>query len=283
MVASKGLVTVLAAIPLLLSSAPSPAHSPVAAPRVVHVIARNYAFQAPDTITAGVVTLHLMNQGTEPHHVWVLRFAPGHTAADFMAALKADPHGFPSWVEPIGGPNAPAPGANSSATLAFTPGSYAFVCFVPSPNGTPDGVPHVMKGMVHALTVIPAAHPVSMTLPRADVRIDLADYRFNLSHPLTAGHHVIRVTNSGTQPHEVEIVKLAPGKTPQDVVSWFPDPKGPPPGTPMGGVVGIVPGVANNFTMDLAPGDYGLICFLPDARDGKPHFMHGMMTTLHVK
>jgi hypothetical protein len=34
--------------------------------------------------------------------------------------------------------------------------------------------------------------------------------------------------------------------------------------------------------MDLPPGEYGLVCFVPDAKDGKPHFMHGMITQLTI-
>jgi hypothetical protein len=36
------------------------------------------------------------------------------------------------------------------------------------------------------------------------------------------------------------------------------------------------------FTADLTPGEYLLICFLPDAKDGKPHFVHGMMQQIKV-
>jgi hypothetical protein len=32
----------------------------------------------------------------------------------------------------------------------------------------------------------------------------------------------------------------------------------------------------------LEPGTYALICFIPDAKDGKPHFMHGMMKEFKV-
>jgi hypothetical protein len=35
--------------------------------------------------------------------------------------------------------------------------------------------------------------------------------------------------------------------------------------------------------VDLEPGEYGLYCFLPDAKDGKLHIAHGMMTQLTVK
>ena len=38
----------------------------------------------------------------------------------------------------------------------------------------------------------------------------------------------------------------------------------------------------NYATIDFAPGEYGMICFFPDAKDGKPHFMHGMIRQFSV-
>ena len=34
--------------------------------------------------------------------------------------------------------------------------------------------------------------------------------------------------------------------------------------------------------LDLKPGSYGLLCFVPDAKDGKPHAAHGMMRVFTV-
>jgi hypothetical protein len=34
--------------------------------------------------------------------------------------------------------------------------------------------------------------------------------------------------------------------------------------------------------MDFEPGRYALLCFVPDAGDGMPHFMHGMVQEFTV-
>jgi hypothetical protein len=51
---------------------------------------------------------------------------------------------------------------------------------------------------------------------------------------------------------------------------------------PFGGVVGQVKGGHAFFTATLGAGDYVLVCFLPDAKDGKPHFVHGMVQPFNI-
>jgi hypothetical protein len=47
-------------------------------------------------------------------------------------------------------------------------------------------------------------------------------------------------------------------------------------------VVFLDKGARATFTADLEPGSYGLMCFVPDAKDGKPHLVHGMMQEIKV-
>jgi hypothetical protein len=179
----------------------------------------------------------------------------------------------------VGGPNAVAPGQSTAATLTLEPGNYALVCFVPSPG---DPTPHVMKGMISALTVTPSSAP-SVDVP-ADVNIHLSDYKFGLSKPLTAGHHVIQVTNDAAQDHEVLFVKLAPGATTKKLADWVESGmQGPPPAMPLGGASPLAKGRSTVVSLDLTPGSYGMVCFLPDVKDGKPHAMHGMTAQFQVK
>jgi hypothetical protein len=91
------------------------------------------------------------------------------------------------------------------------------------------------------------------------------------------------VENAGPQPHELVLLKLAPGKKVEDFASWAEKGmKGPPPAEPLGGVTFLDKGARGSFTADLTAGDYGLICFVPDSKDGKPHLAHGMMKTIKV-
>jgi len=251
--------------------------APVAAPpRVITVVARDFAFQGPDEVPAGMVTVQLQNRGTNLHHMAIMKLDEGKTLQDLFAAFQAG-GAPPAWAHDMGGPNAPDPGSDANATLMLEPGSYALLCFV----DIPDHVPHLMKGMAKLLRVTPALVPAAARAITGDVTVTLNDYSFTPSAPITRGVHTIRVANAAAQSHEVELVKLAPGKTVQDLVAWVANPQGPPPGNALGGIAGMGHGVVQSFTYDFTPGEYGLICFLPGP-DGKPHFVHGMMRQFTV-
>ena len=245
-------------------------------PNVVTITTSEYAFGMPDTIPAGLTTFRLVNQGKELHHASLVRLRDGKTVADFQAGLAAAMQSHtppPSWMTFAGGPNAVTLGDTGVATETLEPGSYVFVCWIPSL----DGVPHVMKGMLHPLVVTAGAIPAAAA-PAADMTIKLTDYDFVLSQPLTAGKHVVRVENTGAQAHEIVIAALAPGKTLKDFIAWEEGgEKGPlPTGQWLGGITTLDVGGHSQFTTTFAPGSYLLLCFWPDAKDGKPHLMHGM-------
>jgi hypothetical protein len=139
---------------------------------------------------------------------------------------------------------------------------------------------HVAKGMSKTVVVAPGDNGAS--LPTATARMTLVDYDFVLDAPLTAGSHVIEVNTAMGQPHEVVIVRLNPGVSVSQFASWVETMQGPPPGAPMGGTVGLAHGRTNYVHVDLEPGEYGLLCFFPDAKDGLPHVAHGMLKQITV-
>jgi hypothetical protein len=262
----------LAAIPAVLGTL-ALRSSPV--PPTVAVTATDYALAAPDTLREGAVKFQLTNRGKEFHHLWVVRLKQGKTLDDFRTALSAGGP-FPAWARSLGGPNAPAPGGGeANATLVLAAGRYLLLCGIPGS----DGVPHLM-GMIRPLTVVSGSGAAEA--PRADMIMSLRDYSFVLSGQATAGRRVIQVRNDGAQTHEVELVRLAPGKSVHDVLVWVEKPAGPPPGLPLGGVSPLARGGVASFDVELTAGRYGMICFLPDAKDGKPHHDHGMIQEFEV-
>ena len=250
-------------------------HAGHAMPNVVTIVATDFAYEAPTQIPAGLTTFVLKGQGKEIHHATIAKLEDGKTAADLAAAFKT-PGPPPSWVTFVGGPNALDPGAEGNATVDLTPGNYALICFV----DTPDRIPHFAKGMVHGFTVTPST--VNAMTPAADVNLALVDYAFTFDKPLTAGRHTIKVTNPAAQGHEIQLIQLAPGKTLADMRQWITKMAGPPPGKAVGGIANMKPGTTSYFDVELTAGEYIAICFVPDLKDGKPHFEHGMATQFTV-
>jgi hypothetical protein len=257
------------------------AGSPASAvePRVVTVTATDYKLDLPAAIPAGVVTLKLVNHGQELHQAQLVRLDDGKTAADFEAAMKR-PGPPPTWAKFVGGPNGVAPRQETTSTSALAPGHYVALCLIPGP----DEVPHLMKGMIQPFEVTAGTGPTGGELPAAQDTVKLLDYSFQLSRPFTPGARTILVENAGPQPHELVLVRLSPGKTLQDFGTWATtgQMKGPPPAMPVGGVGVMEQGGRGQFAVELTPGEYGLICFVPDAKDGKLHLMHGMMEQFKV-
>ncbi len=250
--------------------------STAVAPPVVVITAREYAFNAPDSIAAGPTTIRLVSRGREQHFVWIARLENSHTLADFEQTLGTP--GTPHWITQIGGVGTIEPGGSASTTIDLAPGSYVLECDMEDSKGTP----HMMEGMIRELVVTATRNGAKM--PAANVRMDLSDYAFTLPNPLRAGAHVIEVRNTGSQPHMAMLWRLHDGKTVSDVVKWMdaPTDPGPAPVTLLGGTPDLDPGLSLQLPVDLAAGTYVLICLVDDARDHKPHYSHGMVREITV-
>lgn len=257
--------------------AKKPAPPPPTA-NVVTVMAGDYTFQAPDTIPAGLTTLMLKNLGKEVHQVIMMRLDSGKTVADLQPMLSNPDAPIPGWLYFPLGVNGIVPGDSANATATLEPGHYVMVCFLPSP----DGAPHVAKGMLRPIEVTASTAALAPE-PTADLVITAKDFTWDVSAPITPGTHTIRMENAGPQLHEVQIFQLAPGKATADFMAWLQGGmKGEPPAKPIGGFAGPTPGGHGFFTTTFAPGSYVFVCFVPDKTDFKPHVMHGMVKEITV-
>ncbi len=123
---------------------------------VVEVIARDFAFDAPNQIRSGWTTFRMTNAGEQEHFLYIYRLPENKTYQQFQeeamvpffrvweqyasggidraeaeAGLGSEiPGGFFTELEPSGGPALTEPGETSQATLRLEPGTYVMECYV---------------------------------------------------------------------------------------------------------------------------------------------------------
>jgi plastocyanin len=243
--------------------------------------ATEYKFGAPSSIAAGPTHVVLNNVGKEDHQAQLAKLNEGTTFEDLTSTLQSgDIPAVLSKLQLVGGPTGAAPGSTVATSANLDPGQYTFLCFVESA----DGVPHVAKGMIGQLEVTGTAS--TEDLPAGDSELALQDFAFVGADTLTAGKHTVTVTNKGPQAHEATVVKLNEGVTVDQLRQAFTSTEpsgGPPPVTGAGGVAGISPNATVSMDLDLQPGNYAYICFVPDPASGKPHAALGMIGGLTVQ
>jgi len=247
-----------------------------ALPQEVVFTATDFAFTGPDTIAPGVTTIRMENHGENPHHLILGRFEEGYGVADLMAFVDSNPLGEPPFVTWRGAAGAVAPHHGDGATADLPAGNYLLICFIPDANG----VPHMAHGMLKELVVTGERHEAP--LPEAQTVIRMSDFAFS-PMPTSAGTHTFRVVNDGPQTHEVQLVRLHEGATLEQFMAGLaPGASGPPPGDEIGGSGALSTGLENYWTADLQPGNYAILCFVPDVQDGMPHVMKGMAQAFTV-
>lgn len=263
------------------SDAPPPEAEPAAAePTTVTVTATDYAFDLPAELEAGLVTFEMPNRGKEIHHAQLVRLNPGGDFDEALAALtEEDLETVFRHVSVVGGVGIVPPDSSAASTVNLEAGDYAFVCGIPSED---DGVPHFAKGMVSRFTVTGQA-PVDAPGPDTVGEVTLDDFAFGLPDDLEG---TVAVTNTGEQPHEMLLVQLAEGVSLEEALAALEGPPptdGPPPAIPAGGMQALMPGDTGYLDLGtLAPGRYGLVCFVPDPASGKSHVELGMVDEIEI-
>jgi hypothetical protein len=261
------------------SIATTPTGTTQQAMSAVTIRAVDFSFMQPQTVPAGFVDLIFINNGTQPHQIQLARINNGNYN-QFAAALKKNGPGAALGLAALyGGANTIDPGQQQEVILNLPQGQYASICFV---SGQ-DNVPHYMKGMLthFSVTGSPAG---TQQAPTAIAHIVLKDFTFVLPATIPAGQATLQVTNQGPQAHEFDLLKLATGKSLQDAQTFLNNshPGGPPPFTDAGGMGALAPGSSAWLKLNLQPGNYVAICFVPDVKTGKPHYMLGMMSPFTV-
>lgn len=110
---------------------------------------KDFSFEMPDSLTAGPLTVQVINDGPEPHEFNILKLAEGKTAVDVIQFLNGA--GGPPPFIPVGGMNGLDRDVSGYALLNLEPGKYVAICNIPSPKA--EGHPHFALGMIKEFTV----------------------------------------------------------------------------------------------------------------------------------
>jgi len=243
------------------------------------ITANDYTFGVPAQVEAGLVSVTLKNEGQEPHHVQLARLNDGVDIAQFQEALQTGPEAF-DLVTWAGGPATVDPGASQTVTVDLTTGTYLLLCFVPDHEGTP----HMALGQLASMEVVEPAEPrANVSQPKAGKVVKMLDFSYVLPAEVNAGSQVWEIVNEGDQPHEINLIKLANGKTMDDVAAFMHAPQGAPPFSNAGGLQGIDPGESGWLYLDLTAGTYVALCHIPDPASGHTHEELGMVIPFSVK
>ncbi|MCA9858404.1 MAG: hypothetical protein KC438_01710 [Thermomicrobiales bacterium] len=221
----------------------------------------------------------------------LLKLRDPDTLADLEDVLQSPDFGaIFALADSVGGAGA-GPGSSASVLIDLEPGQYMAVCVIPDDDGTP----HYLKGQQAPFSV--TENDATNSPPSADLSVEMSEMVFTgISAELPSGPQIWEVTNTGEQLHELALVRLADGMTidqgfeifgigaeaatPDDSMASM-EMEGPP-FTGVGGIAPLGPGQTNLLELDLAPGTYIAICFVPDTASGAPHFMLGMISGFTV-
>ena len=273
--------TTAVALPADSSPTNIPADTSMKAPVIpeITITAEDYSYKAPVKVGAGWVRVTLKNNGTESHHVQFLRLNDGVTAQQFQDALTQGQDPALALTKQIGGVGAVAPGLSADAVINLPVGEYIILCFITSPT---HQIPHYAMGMIKSLTVEDRNN--TATESNADLTVHLKDFSFDLPDTLPGGPLTVQVINDGPEAHEFNIMRLADGKSAEDVIGFLSGKvSGTPPFTPIGGMNGLDVGSTGYAELNLLPGTYVAICNIPSPKaQGTQHFMLGMIKQFTV-
>jgi len=232
--------------------------------------AKKPTFTVPDSVEGGVVEIEFTSSVPGEHSAQLVRAEDGHTTAEALAAGQAwgeSGKPLPDWAILAGGTGDLPRGGAVTVTQELTPGSYVVTDL--SSNASAE---FEVTGNAGAGELAAEGGTITAT-----------EYEFQ-SDGLTAGSAPVLFDNAGQEPHFVAAVGLRDGATIDDARRFFETEKGKPPldesrgfGTAL-----VEGGVKQSVELDLEPGRYVLLCFIPDRAGGPPHVAKGMISEAEV-
>jgi hypothetical protein len=256
----------LLVVPATIGAAVSTAGA--AGSNTLTVKAGEYVYKLSGSPKSGWTQINFDNAGVEDHMMAVVALKPGVTVKQLKAAAtSSDQNAFEKVAAPGADPNGVSgipdllgPGQKTTTITELPAGHYGMLCFVPAP----DGKTHVEHGMVKTFDV--AKGKSSLKPPTSGVTdVEVTDTAITFPTAEIGRNLTLKVTNSGSAVHGFSLVKIADGKTLDDVKSYFDAffngqaPAGDPPGAIVGGVASLNPGTDAYLQQSLQAGHYGYV------------------------
>ncbi len=227
----------------------------------------------PAEIEDGIVRINF--EVGEGHTPIMTRLNEGVTMEQFMEAFSENPDSAVSLVTLLGGGGLVAD-TSQEVVYDLQPGTHVVIDFAGEQPPT-------------ASFQVAAEDDREANPPEADVQVGLVDFNFDMPAEIPAGPQTWEIENKGQQWHEMVIVKLNPGVTVEDIMAAMAaeteggeSPEEPPPFEDVAFWAPMSPGERAWASLDLEPGTYTALCFLPDFATGMSHLEHGMVRTLTV-
>lgn len=249
--------------------------------------ATDFTFDIEGDLRPGVKRVLMPNVGEHEHYALIVKVDGDHTADELIEALGAvlseEGEGFaawPEWATLKGGPAVLSAGQTAELFIDFDPGRYIILC--PIDQDPPDGVPHFAKGMMADITL--TGERSAARLPEADLEITGEDDGSGQSYSfkgapasLEAGETLIQFRNAGSEVHEFVLFRLPDGASLEEALGD--EEMGY---VALGGPAPIPPGDRQQMKVNFEPGNYALLCFIPNAA-GVPHVARGMASEIRVE
>jgi len=253
----------------------------------------------PTELEAGRYHVILENQGEVDIDLEFYQLPEGITIEDLEAffAEVAEAEG-PEFAVPdffydmvFNGGATSFPGETGEVVLDLVPGEWVVNLLTSDPETDEQ------TDSLQTLTV--TGEMPEIADPANAVDIEMAEMYFNVPDTIAAGPQIWHVFNSGFQIHHLILSSVPEGTTKEDVAELAAAFAGPP-ASPEAGATPVMPALSfedvqdvfytllfsnemsNWYELDLEPGTYAMICFMPDP-SGVSHVMLGMIEVFTIE
>jgi hypothetical protein len=243
------------------------------------------ALEGPSSLAAGYHTFTFRNDGDTGVEFRIGQLKGDATVKDVVTAGQNVDAAFENGGDPAAalrtlvsmvdfwGGSFAEPGQTTTVGIPLAKGNYAVI----GAYGEETKVDLTMTLEVTEGEATPA--------PQAEVTVEMVDFAFAIPSDLKAGEQTWQFVNTGKQAHHASIMRIKEGKTMEDVMSFAETFEGEDPTDEVAHIDLLSPGSSNYVTLNLTPGTYVTLCFVPDyakGGDGAPHMAHGIMQSFTV-